>query len=127
MPSRQPSWQHLALVKSRCYTAWILGQEGSTWTLLPGHFTLVSEEVAEPMATCCTDRGLQQGSGSGSQTHHAHKVLQISTFLPKRKGFLLYGQHFFNLFDPMEGRGASDPSHGLTSGQRAGGGGGWVG
>lgn len=59
-----------------------------TWTLLPGHFT---QKVAEPVAACCMDRGLQQGGGSGAQTHHAHKVLQISTFLPKCKGFLLYG------------------------------------
>lgn len=55
-------------------------------TLLPGHFT---QKVAEGMAACYTDRE----STARAKTHHAHKVLKISTFLPNYKRFFLYGQH----------------------------------
>lgn len=60
---------------------------GLTQTLLPGH---VTQKVPEPVAAWSMHRGLQQGLGSGAQTHHA---LPVSTFLPKCKGFLINGQH----------------------------------
>lgn len=59
-------------------------------------------------------RGLQQDTGSRAQTHHA---LPISTFFPKCKGLLVYRQHL-SAGLTSKGRGASDPSHGLSRGQR---------
>lgn len=100
LPSRQPSWQHFAVVKSWCCSP-DLGARRLIRSLLPAHFT---QKAAEPTAAHHIDRGCHQSSCFGAQTHHTPKVIHISIFLSKQKGS--WGASF-NLFNLMEGKGAT--------------------
>lgn len=100
LPSRQPSWQHFAVVKSWCCSP-DLGARRLIRSLLPARFT---QKAAEPTAAHHIDRGCHQSSCSGAQTHHTPKVIHISIFLSKQKGS--WGASF-NLFNLMEGKGAT--------------------